>query len=63
MHGTQPKGNRSFWKKKFARNKERDSLVNRRLRELGWRVIRIWAHELARKNEDRLLRRIRRELG
>jgi DNA mismatch endonuclease (patch repair protein) len=28
-HGTQPKGNRAFWKKKFARNKARDVLVTR----------------------------------
>jgi DNA mismatch endonuclease (patch repair protein) len=36
--------------------------VNRALRRDGWRVLRIWEHELARKNEVRLLRRIRRAL-
>ena len=61
-HGTQPKGNRSFWKKKFARNKARDRIVNRTLRQRGWRVLRIWQHELARKNEPRLLQRIQRAL-
>jgi DNA mismatch endonuclease (patch repair protein) len=59
-HGTQPAGNRSFWKKKFARNQSRDRLVNQTLRRAGWRVLRIWEHELARKNELRLLRRIQR---
>ena len=61
-HGTQPKGNRSFWKKKFACNQARARLVNRTLRLEGWRVLRIWEHELARKNEVRLLRRIQRAI-
>jgi DNA mismatch endonuclease (patch repair protein) len=59
-HGTQPAGNRSFWKKKFTRNQARDRLVNHTLRRANWRVLRIWEHELARKNELRLLRRIQR---
>jgi DNA mismatch endonuclease, patch repair protein len=61
-HGTQPKGNRAFWKNKFASNKARDLLVTRTLRRAGWRVLRIWEHELARKNEIHLLRRIQRAL-
>jgi DNA mismatch endonuclease (patch repair protein) len=58
QHGTQPINNRSFWKTKIARNQARDRLVNLTLRRAGWRVLRIWGHELARKNEARLLRRI-----
>jgi DNA mismatch endonuclease (patch repair protein) len=57
-HGTQPRGNRSFWKNKFTRNKARDRLVTRTLRAQGWRVLRIWEHELASKNEVRLLKRV-----
>jgi DNA mismatch endonuclease (patch repair protein) len=44
-----PAGNRAFWKKKFAANKARDRRVNRELRKLGWRVVRIWEHDLARR--------------
>ena len=62
-HGTQPKGNRSFWKRKLACNKARDLLVNQKLRESGWRGLRIWQHELKRKNEPRLLRKIHRALA
>jgi len=58
-HGTQPKGNAAFWKKKFARNIARDRLVNRALRRANWRVVRIWEHELARKHEARLVRRMK----
>lgn len=61
-HGTQPKGNHTFWKKKFARNMARDRLVNQALRTNGWQVLRIWEHDLARKREARLLRRIQRAL-
>src|ERR1017187_490952 len=66
-HGTKPKGNAAFWKKKFARNLARDRLVNRALRSANWRVLRIWEHTLrwaAKKpqNEARLLRRFRRTL-
>jgi DNA mismatch endonuclease (patch repair protein) len=62
-HRTQPAGNRSFWKKKFTRNKARDRLVNHALRRANWRVLRIWEHELTRKNESRLLHRIQRFLA
>ena len=41
-HGTKPRNNAAFWRKKFARNKARDRLVTRTLRQSGWRVLRIW---------------------
>ena len=41
--------------KKLAANQARDRRVTRTLRRMGWRVVRIWEHELARKNEERLL--------
>ena len=61
-HAIKPKNNRAFWHRKLAANKARDRLVTRALRRAGWRVLRIWEHELARKNETRLLNRIRRVL-
>ncbi len=61
-HTTQPKNNRAFWRRKFSRNKKRDQLVNRTLRKSGWRVLRVWEHELVRTNEAQLVRRIQRAL-
>ena len=61
-HTTKPKSNAAFWRKKFARNKARDQLVTRTLRKNGWRVLRIWEHELARKREGRLVKRLHRSL-
>ena len=43
----------------MAGNIARDRFVNRQLRKAGWRVVRIWEHELT-KSRDRCLQRIRR---
>src|ERR1700722_2296538 len=40
-HGTKPKGNAAFWRRKFSRNIARDRLVTRTLRATSWRVLRI----------------------
>jgi DNA mismatch endonuclease (patch repair protein) len=57
QHGTQPKGNRAFWRKKLAANKLRDRLVNRTLRRAGWCVLRIWEHDLHRAIKRRATKR------
>ena len=63
QHATRPRNNAAFWRKKLAGNKTRDRLVTRTLRRAGWRVLRIWEHELALKNEARLVGRIQRWLA
>jgi len=67
-HGTKPKGNAAFWRRKFAGNKQRDARVTQTLRRAGWRVLRVWKHTLRcavkePQNGARLLRRIQRALG
>ena len=62
LHATQPKTNATFWRKKISTNRTRDRLVTRTLRARGWRVLRIWQHELSRKNERHLLARLHRAL-
>lgn len=62
-HGTRPAMNRKFWCKKLERNIARDRLVNETLRKSGWRVLRIWQHELIRRNEPRLANRFRRMMA
>ncbi|MGN6555878.1 MAG: very short patch repair endonuclease, partial [Verrucomicrobiota bacterium] len=63
MHCNQPVNNREFWRRKLSANKSRDALVTRTLRKAGWRVLRVWEHELARRNQARLVRRIQRALS
>lgn len=60
LHGTKPKSNVAFWQQKLTINQERDRVVTRRLKKAGWRVLRLWEHELTRKREPQLLRRLRR---
>ena len=42
------KTNSRFWKERIATNRSRDRRTVRRLRQLGWRVVRIWECELHR---------------
>jgi len=58
-----PRSNRKFWAAKIERNRVRDRKVNYELRRAGWRVLRIWEHQLSEKNKGRLIRRIYRALG
>jgi DNA mismatch endonuclease (patch repair protein) len=44
-HGTMPKANRNWWAAKLEMNRRRDADTNRRLKENGWQVIRVWEHE------------------
>lgn len=48
IHGSRPKTNQKFWAEKLQKNKTRDQVVNRALRKRGWKVVRIWQHELAK---------------
>jgi DNA mismatch endonuclease (patch repair protein) len=44
--GNMPANNAAFWKKKLHGNKLRDKKVTKLLRADGWRVLRIWEHDL-----------------
>lgn len=36
----------NFWKEKIAKNRKRDQNNYRKLRSMGWKVIRIWQHDV-----------------
>lgn len=61
-HCSLPRNNRPFWRSKLAANKARDQQVSRALRKAGWRVLRIWEHDLAKRPEA-CLRKVRAALG
>ncbi len=48
-HSHLPKSNLQYWEKKLARNKARDRRITQELRRDGWRVVRLWQHDLARE--------------
>lgn len=56
-----PKTNVKAWKDKIGRNQARDQRVARNLRQLGWKVIRIWECRLT-KAPNRCVRRIQFKL-
>ena len=45
-HYRRPKSNQDYWDSKLRYNRGHDSKVNRKLRDLGWEVIRIWECQL-----------------
>jgi DNA mismatch endonuclease (patch repair protein) len=47
---TSPSSNSSFWEKKFAENRARDSWVVSELERLGWRSLVIWECQVARRD-------------
>ena len=60
-HGCQlcrsiPASNRAFWQAKIQENRGRDRKVARILRAQGWKVVRIWEHDL-RMDGETLLRK------
>ena len=55
-HSNMPKNNEEFWREKLQKNKDRDKFVTRELRKMGWKVVRVWEHELA--TSDRVVKRI-----
>jgi DNA mismatch endonuclease (patch repair protein) len=59
--GNMPANNRKFWRLKLGKNKVRDRFVTRTLRAEGWKVLRIWEHELSAP--DRVVRRLTALLG
>lgn len=59
-HGSMPKTNAAFWEAKITRNRERDTEVNRELKRRGWRVLRLWEHDLRKKRETSTVSRLKR---
>ena len=49
-HGTHPATRRKFWLAKIERNKKRDKVVNRHYKNIGWKIFRVWEHDLKRKD-------------
>ena len=43
-----PQSNLKYWRSKLGRNKARDKMVSKRLRALGWSVLRIWECQVRR---------------
>jgi DNA mismatch endonuclease (patch repair protein) len=51
-----PQDNRRYWQAKISRNAARDRATTRLLRQAGWRVLRVWEHEL--KDDSKVATRV-----
>lgn len=52
-----PKSNENYWQAKILGNRKRDRLINRILREQGWRVIRFWESSL--KDQEAIIGKLK----
>jgi DNA mismatch endonuclease (patch repair protein) len=43
-----PATRKEYWKNKIERNKQRDKEVSGFYKKAGWKIIRVWEHELKR---------------
>lgn len=53
-----PKSNSSWWLEKIEDNRNRDLRKRRFLEEYGWKVIRVWEHELRNDSLENVVQRI-----
>ena len=49
-HGSIPTTRKAFWIGKIARNKARDKEVNKHYKRNGWKITRVWEHNLKKKS-------------
>jgi len=55
-----PATNQKYWIDKIERNKQRDKEVNKYYKKQGWRVIRVWEHDLTKNFDKVVLNTIKR---
>ncbi len=48
----------SFWTDKIEANRRRDKFVTRKLRKDGWRVLRIWSHQLKNPKKEKTIKKL-----
>lgn len=60
LHATRPKANAEMWQRKLEGNIRRDKRAGKALEAAGWKVVRIWEHELV--DTDVLVKRIKADL-
>lgn len=53
-HYRAPATNPGYWAEKLRRNRNRDVDVDEKLSRLGWRVLRIWEHDVSDASEAKV---------
>lgn len=60
-HFIMPKTNVKYWRSKIRSNQVRDKRVNNYLKKDGWKVMRIWEHEI-KHNTNKCVNKILKEI-
>jgi DNA mismatch endonuclease (patch repair protein) len=63
VDGHLPKSNLEYWMPKLRRNKERDSVTDRKLRGLGWSVRNLWECRVCKLSSEKLDRILAAAIG
>jgi len=45
-HFIRPQTNKKFWMRKINSNVKRDRIVTKNLKKEGWKILRIWEHDI-----------------
>ena len=61
-HFKLPATKKTFWKTKIDRNRQRDREVTRHYKKEGWKIIRVWEHEI-KKDLTSAVGRVRLKIG
>jgi len=51
-HYIEPRSNREYWISKINKNAERDKKNIRVLKKDGWKVVRLWEHDISKKPSE-----------
>ena len=59
-HCRLPASNKRYWIEKIERNKKRDKFVNKKYDGMGWKILRVWEHDI-NANTDAVVSKIVRK--
>ncbi|HJX51043.1 MAG TPA: very short patch repair endonuclease [Candidatus Nanoarchaeia archaeon] len=60
-HLRMPSSNKDYWKNKIKKNTNRDKEINKYFKQNGYKIIRIWEHDI-QANLDKTIRKVIKEL-
>lgn len=58
-HCRMPATNKKYWVNKIERNKFRDKEVNKYYKKLGWKIFRVWEHDVLKNSNKTIIKIIR----
>ncbi|MBU2614971.1 MAG: very short patch repair endonuclease [Elusimicrobia bacterium] len=61
IHYKSPSTRRKFWSDKITKNKQRDRKISAYYKQKGWKVLRIWEHQI--KKNKRFIKNLSESIG